>query len=499
MITFYPYFMVTLFATHLSVLCILFFLANAAGGGTVPFEGAEVGDRIGARYIGGSRDTAYASFWVSTPVGGKDPFAGVSASLWYMGGWGGLESRVASSIFRDHCGGTGNLILDVGSHVGYFTLLALAHGCRTTTVELNPRFIELLRLSIALNGFDAGNSTIVHGYVGKISPTIKNAGNVIGLNSFLAPAARSAPVAAVTPDTALQVHSDKQVIYTKLDVEGSEGVALGEASLLLNTTRFLYLELTLVVKEEFRAARRTGGAEAGCNVLDIICSRESNTVRSLRALQRSSLDLYRIVDAVSGGGFARNGRLKPMPFQPAPREVTMTAEELTCRQIAREQSCTGGDPGSDLSPEGVLYCCWRNAEACQIDIFGAQPPFKFPEDAFASLPDSAAAAVATTTLSAGTRPKAGSNGVEITPLPAESVTWRHPPRKQMTSGGNHAIQFGTQVKFRDWSRGIGGFHVSLPATLEAADLASVHVCPQLELDLDACEELVEAVAKAALS
>jgi hypothetical protein len=117
----------------------------------------------------------------------------------------------------------------------------------------------------------------------------------------------------------------------------------------------------------------------------------------------------------------------------------------------------------------------------------------------ASLPDSAAAAAATTTLSAGTRPKAGSNGVEITPLPAESVTWRHPPRKQMTSGGNHAIQFGTQVRFRDWSRGIGGFHVSLPATLEAAELALVHVCPQLELDLDACEELVEAVAKAALS
>ena len=105
------------------------------------------------------------------PVSGEasEAFSIVSASLWYHGHWGGMESAIAARIFKDHCRQENNgaaLVLDVGSHVGYFSLLALAHGCHTRTLEYDARLLRYLNLSIHMNNFDSRESLLHWGYVG---------------------------------------------------------------------------------------------------------------------------------------------------------------------------------------------------------------------------------------------------------------------------------------------------------------------------------------------
>ena len=58
--------------------------------------------------------------------------------------------------------------------------------------------------------------------------------------------------------------------------------------------------------------------------------------------------------------------------------------------------------------------------------------------------------------------------------------------------------FGARIQFLDWERGIGGFHISIPATADAPNLAFFHVCPKLELDPDSCGQLVDQVGIALL-
>src|SRR4029077_18151708 len=46
----------------------------------------------------------------------------------------------------------GQTVLDIGAHIGTFTLTAAAAGCRVVAVEASPRNARLLGASIAQNG-----------------------------------------------------------------------------------------------------------------------------------------------------------------------------------------------------------------------------------------------------------------------------------------------------------------------------------------------------------
>ena len=118
-----------------------------------------VGRKVGLVKIGNNRETGDVSFWIAAPLGAEsmspDNFGIVAASLWNRGGWGGGESVVARRVFETRCPNSENVVVDLGSHVGYFTLLAAAHGCQTRSAELDPDFARLLRLALHANDFDA--------------------------------------------------------------------------------------------------------------------------------------------------------------------------------------------------------------------------------------------------------------------------------------------------------------------------------------------------------
>ena len=164
----------------------------------------EVGRRVGLRRVGMNRETGNVSFWVAAPLGveamDRRNFGIVAASLWHHGRWGGAESVIARRIFERHCAADG-VVADLGSHVGYFTLLAAAHGCATRSAEIDADFVALLGLALRANGFDdAARHRVFTGAV---------------------PAEHSLDAVAA---------GVRQILYAKVDLEGYEAAATASSS-----------------------------------------------------------------------------------------------------------------------------------------------------------------------------------------------------------------------------------------------------------------------------
>ena len=198
-------------------------------------------------------------------------------------------------------------------------------------------------------------------------------------------------------------------------------------------------------------------------MLGTICSIEGNTVQSLRALRTSRLNIFRVADLDPNGGFAFDGRLEPLIFPPPDSEsqCTLTTEQLACRYIMQEAhnaACGSGGSGSgtgaeedgpptadnDLSWNHLHSCCRIAPSGCQVDVFGARPPFNFPADALSARAVTASSSPwAAAAAGGGADPakaraddRAGVDGspVEVISMPSDKVTWDHPPMKISSDG-----------------------------------------------------------------
>ena len=130
----------------------------------------------------------------------------------------------------------GDVMLDLGAHVGLYSLAAAARGCRVVAVDADPAHVRALRAAVARNGF--ANVTVEHaaasdrdGMVtfvcnriwGHVAP---NGGDGAGGVSRVEVKAR--PVAQLLAQLGID-HVD----FIKMDIEGSEPHAIeGMAPLL---------------------------------------------------------------------------------------------------------------------------------------------------------------------------------------------------------------------------------------------------------------------------
>ena len=132
----------------------------------------------------------------------------------------------------------GDCVLDLGAHVGTFSLTASALGRRVIAVDASPKHVELLRRSVSKNGFD--RMEVVHTAVGERSGSVRF--HVAGLWGMIArdgpglPEVRDAPVVEVPivrGEALLKRLGQTRVDFLKMDIEGSEVSALrGLKSLL---------------------------------------------------------------------------------------------------------------------------------------------------------------------------------------------------------------------------------------------------------------------------
>jgi FkbM family methyltransferase len=119
----------------------------------------------------------------------------------------------------------GQRVLDLGAHIGTFTLAAAELGCEVIAVEASPENAELLRASIEINGFNQVRviQAVVSDHAGMVPfSSYGPFGHVFSTVTNLP----SVEVPAVRLDELLSHVGWKQVDLVKLDVEGSEIAAL---------------------------------------------------------------------------------------------------------------------------------------------------------------------------------------------------------------------------------------------------------------------------------
>jgi FkbM family methyltransferase len=126
----------------------------------------------------------------------------------------------------------GDLVLDLGAHVGSFSLAAAAVGCRVVAVEAAASNVDLLRASATRNGF--ADLHVIHAAVsdapGTLDFCVRGPWGHVATEGVDLP---SVPVAAVTVDELLAELGMGRPAFVKIDVEGSEIPAIrGMAGLL---------------------------------------------------------------------------------------------------------------------------------------------------------------------------------------------------------------------------------------------------------------------------
>jgi FkbM family methyltransferase len=127
----------------------------------------------------------------------------------------------------------GDRVLDVGSHVGGFALLAASLGCRVTAIEASPWNAELIRRSIELNGFRDLRvlNVAAADQPGELQFASLGPWGQVSCESVSGPTVR---VPAVRVDDVLAELGWDKVEFLKLDVEGYEVRALHGMSRLLS-------------------------------------------------------------------------------------------------------------------------------------------------------------------------------------------------------------------------------------------------------------------------
>ncbi len=126
----------------------------------------------------------------------------------------------------------GGRVLDLGAHVGTFSLAAAAAGYQVTSVEASPRNVALLKASVARNDWD--RLKVVHAGVSD-SPGVLEFCPHGPYGHVLTPATNfpSVKVAAVRVDDLLADVGWDRADFIKMDIEGSEVAGVrGMAELL---------------------------------------------------------------------------------------------------------------------------------------------------------------------------------------------------------------------------------------------------------------------------
>jgi len=118
-------------------------------------------------------------------------------------------------------------ILDLGAHIGTFSIAAAAFGYDVIAVEASPRNVELLSTSVQLNGFN--NLHVVPAAIAdRVGTTFFFENGPYGIvnTSRFAPSG-SFQIATTTVDELVsQLPIEAQISFIKMDIEGSEFAAL---------------------------------------------------------------------------------------------------------------------------------------------------------------------------------------------------------------------------------------------------------------------------------
>jgi len=158
----------------------------------------------------------------------------IQRTIFLTGLWDSNVRSVIVDLLQD-----GDVFVDAGANVGYFTLLAaklVGSSGRVFSFEPNPATLELMRRNIEINSYD--NIKVYEAGLSDRDNTgvlfLDNEGNS-GAASQRQNYGVKVPINLVTLDSILEENSVGQVRLVKIDVEGSEIQVLRGAERLLSS------------------------------------------------------------------------------------------------------------------------------------------------------------------------------------------------------------------------------------------------------------------------
>jgi FkbM family methyltransferase len=180
---------------------------------------------------------------------------------------GDWETWVSNAFAAEMQSTKGAVVVDVGANVGWYTLLACKLGAKKVfAFEPNPRMVELLKMSVAVNGYkdrvsitQAACLAYAGAAVFTVDPREVGGGHIGG-----------AGAATSTVDTVrLDEVIPDRVDIIKIDVEGYEPEVIAGAAKLLESRPRIFLEhhqknrnllvtLTAALSYDLRHVRYTG-------------------------------------------------------------------------------------------------------------------------------------------------------------------------------------------------------------------------------------------------
>jgi hypothetical protein len=178
--------------------------------------------RFGVRLL---MDNDTAPFWMAIPM----LEAGVAASdfnelMFKLGHFPDPhEETWVRMVLKRHCKNN-ELMIDIGSNTGYYSLLAMAFGCRTKTVDGARDALNYFAMSVAMNGWEKRS---------KIFDRVVSSDTKVSFNGWTAmtevqpePTKDNSAYSTFSQDsiTMDELVGGDEVVYMKVDVECYESV-----------------------------------------------------------------------------------------------------------------------------------------------------------------------------------------------------------------------------------------------------------------------------------
>ncbi|GIL88483.1 hypothetical protein Vretimale_15326 [Volvox reticuliferus] len=155
--------------------------------------------------------------------------------------FGGLHNReddFAVDIFSRFCGKSGpQLVLDVGTNIGYYSLLAAVFGCRVMAFDGNLEALAYMKISLAMNGF-SDRVKIVEALVSNVTD-VQFDGFYANLKNNTS--SQTSPAYVTTRSVQLDDLVHQQALYAKIDVEAWEPAVFASAKKMFRERPPLYL------------------------------------------------------------------------------------------------------------------------------------------------------------------------------------------------------------------------------------------------------------------
>src|SRR3989449_4863021 len=182
-----------------------------------------------------------------------------------------ISSKHEPLVTRSFQVAAGDVVVDVGAHIGRYALRAATKASKVIAVEPDPPNFSLLERNVRLNGFS--NVVLVPHALSSVPGTralwLAGSGNT-GTSSVDPDASRArggarwpgtVPVEALTLDELVESVGLTRIDWLKVDVEGHEIAVLQGAKAALGITRAMILEVTESTSDACRKIIRSAGVD----------------------------------------------------------------------------------------------------------------------------------------------------------------------------------------------------------------------------------------------